>query len=188
MGSATLPCRYEITNTGATSGASTLQQICTTVISEGGYISTTQVYTAGTGITPKRLSSAGTYYPIVSIRLDSTHLNSIVKLHQVDILSPTVNYYRWIVLKNATLTGATWTSTFSTARVDVDTGATAVSGGTEMESGYIASRELASLSLDNIYGQLSRTLAGVSDTFTLVMTATSNNADVLAQIGWQEIL
>ena len=187
MGSATLPCRYEITNIGVTSGSSTMKQICTTIMSEGGYISVTQVFSAGTGITPRRLTTAATYYPIASIRLNSTHLNSIVKLHQVDILSPTINYYRWVVLKNATLTGATWNSAFSTVRVDVDTAATAVSGGTEMESGYIASRELASLSLVNIYGQLSRTLAGVSDTFTLAMAATSNNADVLAQIGWQEI-
>jgi hypothetical protein len=35
--------------------------------------------------------------------------------------------------------------------------------------------------------QLGRTLAGVSDTCTLVMTATSNNADVLAQLAWQEL-
>lgn len=188
MGSATLPCRYEITNTGATSGASTLQQICTTVISEGGYTASTQVFTAGTGINVKRLTTLGTYYPIASIRLNSTHLNSIVRLNQTDILSPTVNYYRWVILKNATLTGATWNSTFSTTRVDVDTEATAVSGGTEMEAGYVAGREIVSLSLDDIYGQLSRTLGGVSDTFTLAMTATSNNADVLAQIGWQEII
>jgi hypothetical protein len=188
MGTATLPCRYEITNTGATSGASTLKQICTTVISEGGYTMATQVFTAGTGINVKRLATAGTYYPIASIRLNSTHLNSIVRLEQVDMLSPTVHYYRWVVLKNATLTGATFASASSTSRVDVDTAATAVSGGTEMESGYLSSRELATLALDNIYGQLSRTLAGVSDTFTLALTSTSNNADVLAQIGWQEIL
>jgi hypothetical protein len=188
MGTATLPCRYEITNTGATSGVSTMQQICTTVISEGGYTMATTTYAAGTGINSKRLTTLGVYYPIVSIRLNSTHLNSIVKLQQTDILSPTVNYYRWVILKNATLTGATWTSPSSTTRVDVDTAATALSGGTELESGYASSREVVSLGLQNIYGQLSRTLAGVSDTFTLALTATSNNADVLAQIGWQEIL
>jgi len=188
MGSATLPCRYEITNTGATSGVSTMKQICTTVISEGGYTASTQVFTAGTGITVKRLASQGTYYPIASIRLNSSHLNSIVRLEQTDMLSPTVNYYRWVILKNATLTGATWASSSSTTRVDVDTASTAVTGGTELESGYISSRETASLRLDNIYGQLSRTIDGVSDTFTLAMTATSNNADVLAQIGWQEII
>ena len=188
MGTATLPCRYEITNTGATSGVSTLQQICSTVMSEGGYTMATATYAAGTGINVLRLSSLGVYYPIASIRLNSTHLNSIVKLHQTDILSPTVNYYRWVILKNATLTGATWASSSSTTRVDVDTAATAVSGGTEMESGYVSAREVTTLGLQNIYGQLSRTLAGVSDTFTLALTATSNNADVLAQIGWQEIL
>jgi hypothetical protein len=36
MTTATLNPRYEITNTGATSGATTMKQICSTVISEGG--------------------------------------------------------------------------------------------------------------------------------------------------------
>lgn len=188
MGSATLPCRYEITNTGATSGASTMQQICTTVISEGGYNMPAATTAAGTGITTKRLATLGTYYPIVSIRLNSSYLNSIVKVNQIDILSPTVNYYRWVLLRNATLTGATWAGTGSTTRVDVDLAATAVSGGTEMQSGYASSRELAELFGDNIYAQLGRTVAGVSDTYTLALAATSNNADVLAQMGWQEIL
>lgn len=188
MGSATLPCRYEITNTGATSGASTMQQICTTVISEGGYNMPAATTTAGTGITTKRLATLGTYYPVVSIRLNSSYLNSIVKVNQIDILSPTVNYYRWVLLRNATLTGATWAGTGSTTRVDVDLAATAVTGGTEMQSGYASSRELAELFGDNIYAQLGRTVAGVSDTYTLALAATSNNADVLAQMGWQEIL
>jgi hypothetical protein len=188
MGSATLPCRYEITNTGATSGASTMQQICTTVISEGGYNMPAFTNTAGTGISTVRLTTGGTYYPIVSIRLNSSYLNSIVKVNQIDILSPSVNYYRWELLRNATLTGATWTDTSSTVRVDVDTAATAVTGGTPMQSGFASSRENATLQAENIYAQLGRTLAGVSDTYTLVITAASNNADVLAQMGWQEIL
>lgn len=188
MGSATLPCRYEITNTAATAGASTMKQICTTVISEGGYNMPAATYTAGTDINVIRLVTAGTYYPVVSIRLNSSNLNSIVKVNQVDILSPTVNYYRWVLLRNATLTGATWASSSSTSRVDVDTAATAVSGGTAMQSGYVSSRELAELLGDNIYAQLGRTIAGVSDTYTLALAATSNNAGVLAQIGWQEIL
>lgn len=188
MGSATLPCRYEITNTGATTGASTMQQICTTVISEGGYNMPAATYSAGTGINTKRLTTLGTYYPVVSIRLNSSYLNSIVKVNQIDVLSPTVNYYRWVLLRNATLTGATWTGAGSTTRVDVDLNATAVSGGTEMQSGYASSRELAQLLSQDLYAQLGRTLAGVSDTYTLALAATSNNADVLAQIGWQEIL
>lgn len=187
MGTATLPVRCEITNTGSTTGSSTMQQICSTVISEGGYNNAYFTYTAGTGINTKRLTTSGTYYPISSFRLQSGYLNSIVRLSQVDILSPTVNYYRWSILKNATLTGATWASSSSTTRTQVDTAATAVSGGTEIQSGYVSSRELTELT-GNFYGQLGRTLAGVSDTITLAMVATSNNADVLAQVGWQEII
>jgi hypothetical protein len=188
MTTATLPIRYEITNTGGTTGASMMTQICSTVISEGGYNSFGTTQSAGTGTTQKRLSSANTYYPIVSIRLNASRLDSIVFPRQIDVLSPSVNYYRWVLVQNPTLTGATWATTSPTGTVDIDTAATAVSGGIEIQSGYAASRELAQLSaVDYFQFQLGRTLAGVSDVVTLVIAATANNADVLAELGWQEL-
>jgi hypothetical protein len=76
---ASLPLRYEIKNTGTTSGSSTLKQICSTVISEGGYELRGRQNAIGTLITaPKALATAGTFYPIVSLRLKSTSLNAIV--------------------------------------------------------------------------------------------------------------
>lgn len=188
MTTATLPIRYEITNTGSTSGASMMTQICSTVISEGGYNSFGTTQTAGTGTTQKRLTNANTYYPVVSIRLNSSRLDSIVLPRQIDVLSPSVNYYRWVLLQNATLTGATWATTSPTGTVDIDLAATAVSGGTEIQSGYASSRELTQLSsVDYFQYQLGRTLAGVSDVVTLALAATANNADVLAELGWQEL-
>jgi hypothetical protein len=187
MTTATLPVRYEITNTAGTSGDSMMRQICSTVISEGGYNAFTYSETAGRGTSVLRLSSAGTYYPVVSIRLDSTRLDAIVLPRQVDVLSPTVNYYRWKLVLNPTLTGANWAGTSSSGTIEYDTAATALSGGTELQAGYVSSRELSELGADAFAFQLGRTLAGVSDIITLAMAATSNNADVLAQIGWQEI-
>jgi hypothetical protein len=188
MTTATLPIRYEITNTGSTSGASMMTQICSTVISEGGYNSFGTTQSAGTGTTQKRLASANTYYPVVSIRLNSSRLDSIVLPRQIDVLSPSVNYYRWVLLLNPTLTGATWATTSPTGTVDIDLAATAISGGTEIQSGYAASRELTQLSsVDYFQFQLGRTLAGVSDVVTLALAATANNADVLAELGWQEL-
>ena len=187
MTTATLPVRYEITNTAATAGTSMMRQICSTVISEGGYNAFTYSETAGLGTSVLRLATAGTYYPVVSIRLDSTRLDAIVLPRQVDVLSPTVNYYRWKLVLNPTLTGADWAGTSSSGTVEYDTAATAISGGTELQAGYVSSRELSELGADAFAFQLGRTLAGVSDIVTLAMTATSNNADVLAQIGWQEI-
>jgi hypothetical protein len=187
MTTAVLPVRYEITNTGATASSSMMRQICSTVISEGGYNAFTYSESAGRGTSVLRLSSAGTYYPVVSIRLASTRLDAIVLPRQVDVLSPTVNYYRWRLVLNPTLTGATWAGHSSSGTVDYDTGATAMSGGTELQTGYVSSRELSELGSDAFAFQLGRTLSGVSDIVTLSMAATSNNADVLAQIGWQEI-
>ena len=188
MTTATLPIRYEITNTGATSGASMMTQICSTVISEGGYNSfgTTESY--GTGTTQKRLSNSGTYYPVVSIRLNAARLDAIVVPRQIDVLSPSVNYYRWALLNNATLTGATFAQTSQSGTVDIDTAATAVAGGFEIQSGYASSRELTQLSsVDFFQFQLGRTVQGVSDVVTLAIAATANNADVLAELGWQEL-
>jgi hypothetical protein len=187
MTTATLPVRYEITNTAGTTGASMMRQICSTVISEGGYNAFTYSETAGRGTSVLRLTTAGTYYPVVSIRLDSTRLDAIVLPRQVDVLSPTVNYYRWKLVLNPTLTNADWAGTSSSGTVEYDTAATAISGGTELQAGYVSSRELSELGADAFAFQLGRTLAGVSDIITLAMAATSNNADVLAQIGWQEI-
>ena len=189
MTTACLPVRYEITNTGATGSSHTMKQICSSVMSEGGYNAFSTSETAGTGITPFRLVTAGTYYPVVSIRLAPTRLDAIILPRQVDILSPTVNYYRWVLLQNPTLSGATWLGTSTSGSVQYDTGArvNAVTGGIEMASGYISSRELSVLGADFFSFQLGRTLQGVSDVVTLALAATSNNADVLAQIGWQEV-
>jgi hypothetical protein len=99
-----------------------------------------------------------------------------------------VNYYRWVLLQNPTLTGATFATTSPTGTVDIDTAATAISGGIEIQSGYAASRELAQLSaVDYFQFQLGRTVTGVSDIVTLAIAATANNADVLAELGWQEL-
>lgn len=187
MTTATLPIRYEITNTSGTSGSSTLRQICSTVISEGGYNQFSTTQSAGTGITPKDLGTNGVYRPIVSIRLAPTRLDAIIVPRQVDILSPDVAYFRWQLLLNATLTDATWAGTSSTGSVQYDTAASAVTGGTEIQSGYVSSRQLVELSSEFFAYQLGRTLAGVSDTITLAIASTSNNPDILAQLGWQEL-
>jgi hypothetical protein len=188
MTTATLPIRYEITNTGATASASQMTQICSTVISEGGYNSFGTTQSAGTGTTQKRLTNANTYYPVVSIRLASTRLDSIVLPRQIDVLSPSVNYYRWVLLQNPTLTGATWAGTSPTGTVQYDLDATSLSGGIEIQSGYASARELSILSsVDYFQFQLGRTLAGVSDIVTLAIASTANNADVLAELGWQEL-
>jgi hypothetical protein len=87
---ASLPIRYEITNTGATTGASTLKQICSSVLSEGGYELRGSQQAVGTPITTaKTLGSAGTYVPIVSIKLKSTRLDGIAVATALSVIGNT---------------------------------------------------------------------------------------------------
>jgi hypothetical protein len=70
METAILPVRYEIENTDTTADASTLKQICSTVISEGGYQQTVQDTIARRTAILGTIST--TFLPLVSIRLKST--------------------------------------------------------------------------------------------------------------------
>ena len=67
---ACLPLRLEIENIGATASSSTLKQVCSTVISEGGYDIRGRSRSLGLATNAARdLTAANTFYPVISIRL-----------------------------------------------------------------------------------------------------------------------
>ena len=130
MQTAILPLRYEIATTGATSSSATMQMICSSVVSEGGYEQTSQPFTArtgGNGVTIAN-NTGLTFTPIVSIRVNSSYYGAIV-IPAAILFQPTSSGstgYEAVLIRNATLTGATWAgSTLSSGQVDVDTAATA---------------------------------------------------------------
>jgi hypothetical protein len=131
MQTAILPLRFEITNTGATASSSTLQMICSSVQSEGGYEQTSQVFIArrtDNGVTIAN-NTGLTFTPLVSIRVNSSYYGAIV-IPQSILFHPTASGstgYEVVLVRNATLTGATWAGTaLSSGQVDVDLGATAM--------------------------------------------------------------
>ena len=107
MTTACLPLRYEIRNTGITDSNSTLKQICSTVISEGGYaISGKQRSASGLITSPKSIPTAGTFVPIISIRLKSDKLDAIVIPNTVDFIALTNNAtYRYKIVVGGTQIG-----------------------------------------------------------------------------------
>lgn len=131
MQTAILPLRFEITNTGATASASTLQMICSSVQSEGGYEQTSQIFTArrtDDGVTIANNTNL-TFTPLVSIRVNSSYYGAIV-IPQGILFHPTASGstgYEIVLVRNATLTGATWAgAVLSSGQVDVDLAATAM--------------------------------------------------------------
>ena len=135
MTTAILPIRYEIEATAAIATGATMKQICSTVISEGGYeqksaLSWARRTSALTGVTT-------TFVPLVSIQLKSTALGAVV-IPSVFRAIPigSVLDYEVALVKNPTLTGASFTS--NTTNVDFDTTASAMTGGTIIDLTYVS--------------------------------------------------
>jgi hypothetical protein len=194
---ASLPLRYEMTNTGATSGASTLKQVCSTVISEGGYELRGAQLSAGNTITsPRTLTTAGTFYPVVSIRLKTTRLDAIVILTAISILGITNNAnYKWEVVASGTTTGGTWVSAGTNSAVEYNITGTAFTVGTGriLATGFFQGSNQGSNSVDILKealftSQLERDpFTATAYELTLACTAASNGDQVLGSLDWEEI-
>ena len=189
MTTAILPVRYEIENTAGTASASTLKQICATVISEGGYDQKSSLTWARrtavlTGVTTS-------FVPIVSIRLKSTSLGAVVIpsiFHAIPIGS-TLDY-ELVLIKNPTLTGASFTS--NSTNVELDVTATALANGTIVDLNYTAGSNQGSGTATgdveyNFDNQLGVSLAGVSDIFTLAARTISGTDDIIGSMSYYDL-
>ena len=65
MTTATLPVRYEITNTGTTASSSSLKQICSSVVSEAGFEQTSIDHVARRTTEFTGIDTTATFFPIV---------------------------------------------------------------------------------------------------------------------------
>ena len=169
MTTAILPLRYEIVSTAAV--AATMKQICSSVMSEGGYDAQSANYTASRST--ERTGFGTSFVPLVSIRLASGRSGAVVLVKSAHALPTVTQYYEVVVFKNATLTGASWTTTVST-NVDYDETATALSGGTVVEQDYMTSTAQGrnATRVDTGYNwdmQIGSTIAGTSDIYTLAI-------------------
>jgi hypothetical protein len=191
---ATLPLRYEITNTGATSGASTLKQICSTVLSEGGYDLRGVSRSISTPITTAiTLASAGTYYPIVSIRLKAANLDGVVIPTGIAALPNSAGNYSYRLVTGGTTTGGSWVSAGASSVVDYNISGTSFTGGTTALQGFFTQSNQSSssieLSKDDIFKfQLERnSFTSTPFEFTLLVTSNGAGDSVYGALDWQEI-
>jgi len=195
MTTATLPLRYEIKNTGVTASNSTLKQICSTVISEGGYeLYGTQQAVQTPIDSPIDLTTAGTYYNLISLRLKTDRLDAIAIMTALSLLAITNNaIYNWQVRSNATTTGGTWVSAGTNSAVEYKIDSATVSGGRVLASGFTTSTTQSSIPVDILREalfkfQLERNgLTGTPYELTLCVTSQTAGADIYASVDWEEI-
>lgn len=195
MQSASLPVRYEIENTGTTADASTLKQVCSTVISEGGYELTGKPREIGQDPTSQvQMATAGTYYPIVSIRLNPAFPNAIAVPKNVAVLPINAANYRYKLIVGGTVAGAVWANVTTDSVVQYNTNTTAtISGGNSVSSGYVTSTVQGGgvINLaDSIFKyQLERnTLANTTTTFTLALTSGTATCNACGSITFEEVV
>ena len=192
-----LPVRAEIENTGTTASSSTLQIVCTSVLSEGGYELRGRPRTTGNGVLTadlRTLATAGTFYPLQSIRLKSDRLDAIVIPKNVSILGTSnTTRYKWKIVTGATINGATWTSAGSDSNVEYNANTAAtMTGGTDLLSGFftVSNQSAPDISLDSGFFkyQLERnSFTSTPFTFTLAIAGASNSDTAIGSIDWEEV-
>ena len=192
---ASLPLSCEITNTGTTASVSTLKQICSTVISEGGYALAGIQQSVGTPITAANtLTTAGTFYPVVSIRLKTTRLDAIAILTAISILGNGNNEtFRWEVRAAGTTTAGSWVSAGANSSVEYNLTGTAYTGGRILAAGYTSSSNQGSPSVDILKqalfaNQLERdAFTATPYEITIVVAGAANGTSCFASMDWEEV-
>lgn len=189
MTTAILPVRYEITATNTLSAAQSMKQICSSVASEGGYQQATALSVA------RRTTALGsigtTFVPLVSIQLASDSLGAVVLPQEMQVFPTTAGDYEIALVKNATLTGASY-NTSDFPHVDYDVTATAMSGGTIVQQTYVGGDNKGNTTSATPTGynfdlQLGVSLAGVSDVYTVAVRTLSGTGDAIGSLSFIDL-
>jgi len=193
---ASLPLRYEISD-GGTGTPATLKQVCSTVISEGGYELRGAQQAVGTPITtPRTFAVAGTYYPMVAIRLKSTRLDAIIISTAVSLLGlGNGKNYAWRIVQSAITTGGSWVSAGVDSSVEYNLTGTSVTGGRVLAQGYVNSSNQGSPSINILKeavfaSQLERnTFTGTAFELVIEMAidATGGTLGAYVSLDWEEV-
>ena len=186
---ACLPIRYEILASGTISSTATLRQICSTVLSEGGYEPKEQLFCAVGPIGGNILNN--TRIPLVSIRLAPGRLDAIAVLKQINLAVSSGNdLAQWYLVLNGTLTGATFTANTESTNIQVDTAASAISGGRNIEVGYAQTGSInTSLQASFFEAQVGRnSFTQTSDIITFCANGLTPDPKVFWSLAWSELV
>lgn len=191
MSSASLPIRYEITNVGNTASSSNLKQICSTIMSEGGYQGHSPHWSA---TRTEALTSSTSFKPVVSIRMNSGREDSVILPTQIHVTGDGNNaFYEWALIRNATITGGEWSNhTPSSNNVQYNANASSMTGGVLIDSGVYSSTTQGSAAVNYEIGynyslQLGRNLTPTSDNMTLGVRHLAVGGSVYGSMNWHDL-
>jgi len=193
-----LPLRSEISNDG-TGAADSLEQICSTVISEGGSQDIGIIRYASTAGTHVDANTENSIYAILGIKLKSAYIGTTIRIINSSIQLHTANHKcEWMLIYNPTVAGTFTYSDQTNSAVQVAKGATAntITGGYYITGGFIESggqqsgnAGSTSRGIENAL-RLGSLIDGTTDSIVLAVRpiASSTNVDVEGSLTWRELL
>jgi hypothetical protein len=187
MQTAILPLSYRMANTTAQASGRTLQQICCSVLSEGGYEPDGATYSVNHSLAA--IPNASGERVTAGIRMASGRTGNVVLPTKIDVACATSDIIVWRLRLNPTVSGVTWIAANNgRGNVEVTTSATTVSGGTIVNTGIVSQGQSLGLTIDTaIRLALGVNASGQSD--ILMLTVDSDvSAKAIGQIGWVEIV
>lgn len=193
---ASLPLRYEIKNTGETASTSTMGQVCSTVISEGGYELRGSQQAIGIPINaPRTLGTAGTFYPVIGLRLKTSpdRLDAIAILTAVSVMPISAGAFNWQIRTAGSVTGGSWVSAGTDSAIEYNITGTAQSDGRVLASGFFSASNQGTTQIDILKEALFKfqfERNGLTSTpyeLALVVASNSANDTVVASMDWEEI-
>lgn len=200
-----LPVRCEIGNVGTSTGAY-FDQICSTVISEGGYIESGGDFSVNSGASSQTVTVANGLYPILAIRLKNTFQSypnrAFVRAGTLEMYaSDNPAYWKLVKLSgisDITLSSPTWTSVHPDSAVEYNLTATAftnpyaISGGivgTDSPGGSAkgtgtSSRDAGTAKRNFISQNYDST---DSEIYVVCAQAIGGTANIWADLTWREV-
>lgn len=142
MSSPSLPVRSEITNTGGLSVPASMDHICSTVISEGGYLEVGTDYSITTAIR-SITGGVGNSLPMICLRMKNTHKGRanrfLARLATLEILAIDRNIsYRVMTFDGSDhVVGGSWAAISDDSACEYNITATSITGtGIEVATGF----------------------------------------------------
>jgi hypothetical protein len=137
-------------------------------------------------------TTVGTSFePLVSIRLNSSRLDAVVIPLKYNVLPIGNADYEIALIKNATLTSASFVASDS-PNADYDISATALSGGTIVQSSYTSATNQSTGQIESDFAynfdlQLGRTIGGTSDIYTVAARVLSGSDDIIGSLEFYDL-
>jgi hypothetical protein len=139
------------------------------------------------------LTTAGTLYPLASLRLKSDKLDAIVIPSAASAITIDTSICEWRLIEGGTTIGGSWGSINDDSSVQYNIAGTGISGGVTVAKGFISSSNQSSSQIHLPKGEMFKfqlernSFTNTPSEFILAISASTDNETAYGSLDWEEI-